>query len=392
MCAMLNKGFKFEIFPSEEQKELIWKTIGCNRLVWNLCLNKCIGDYQSEGKYNSAFDLDKQVTKWKNSKKYKFLNEVDSKSFQITTDNLCKAFKALSTGIRKFPRRHTKYSGKQSYTTSFTNTTSGGNIKVSYKEGWIQLPILKKIKASLSRKFIGQIKRATVSYEGNRYLVSLQVEVKSPKKLPKTTQCCGIDLGVKDFATVFSLEKIDGKHCSKVENPKHLSKSKNRLNKLQKNLSRKKKGSNNYAKAKAKLNKKHTKVRNQRKDFLHKLSKSLVDENQVICIEDLQVQKMIQEAPSKVRDSISDVGFRMFRTMLEYKSEWYGRTLVIVPTNYPSSQLCWKCGEKNPEVKDLNVRSWICPHCGCKHNRDKNAARNILTKGLRILNEQDTAA
>lgn len=389
---MTNKGFKFEIFPSEEQRERIWKTIGCNRLVWNLCLEKCVSDYQSNGKYNSAFDLDKQVTKWKNSKKYSFLSEVDSKSFQITTDNLCKAFRRLSKGVSKFPRRHTKYSGKQSYTTSFTNTTSGGNIKVSYKEGCIQLPILKKIKSSLSRKFIGNIKRATVSFEGNRYWVSFQVEVKETKALPKTTQCCGIDLGIKDFATIYSLEKVDGKHCSKVENPKHLKKSQERIKFLQKNLSRKKKGSNNYVKAKKKLNKKHTKVRNQRKDFLHKLSRSIVDENQVICIEDLQVKRMLESAPSKVRDSFSDVGWRMFRTMLEYKCNWYGRQLVVVPTNYPSSQLCWKCHHKNPEVKDLTVRKWTCPHCGCKHDRDKNASKNILTEGLRILNEQDTAA
>lgn len=389
---MINRGFKFEIYPSDKQKELIWKTIGCNRLVWNLCLEKCVNDYQSKGKYNSAFDLDKQVTKWKHTKKYKFLKEVDSKSFQITTDNLSKAFKALSTGVSKFPRKHTRKNGKQSYTTSFTHTTSGGNIKISYKEGWLQLPLLKKIKFFVNRKFRGQIKRATVSYEGNRYWVSFQVEVREPKALPKTTQCCGIDLGIKDFATIYSLEKIDGKHFSKVENPKHLSKSRNRLKKLQKDLSRKKKGSNNYEKAKVKLNKKHTKVKNQRKDFLHKLSKSIIDENQVICIEDLQVQSMIQGAPSKVRDSISDVGFRMFRSMLEYKSNWYGRQLVVIPPNYASSQLCWKCGTKNPEVKDLSVRHWTCSHCGCKHDRDKNAARNILTEGLRVLKEQGTAA
>ena len=391
---MINKGFKFEIYPSEEQKVLIWKTIGCNRLVWNLCLEKCIGDYQSEGKYNSAFDLDKQVTKWKNSNKYSFLNEVDSKSFQITTDNLCKAFKALSKGVSEFPRMHSKYFGKQSYTTSYTVTTidgKEGNIKVSYKDNWIQLPKLKKIKAFINRKVKGQIKRATVSFEGNRYWVSFQVEVTEPKALPKTTQCCGIDLGVKEFATIFSKEKVDGKHCNKIENPKHLRKSQDRIKKYQKDLSRKQKGSNNYKKAKEKLNKKHTKVRNQRKDFLHKLSRSIVDENQVICIEDLQVQKMIQDAPKQVRDSISDVGFRMFRSMLEYKCNWYGRTLVVIPQYFASSQLCWKCGTKNPDVKDLNVRHWICQKCKIKHDRDKNAARNILTEGLNLL-KQDTAA
>ena len=152
-------------------------------------------------------------------------------------------------------------------------------------------------------------------------------------------------------------------------------------------LSKKKKGSNNYEKARKKLNKKHFKVRNQRKDFLHKLSKSIIDENQVICIEDLQVKKMLENAPSKVRDSISDVGFRMFRNMLEYKCNWYGRQLVVVPSNFASSQLCWKCRTKNPDVKDLTIRKWTCPHCGMKHDRDRNASKNILTEGLRILKQ-----
>lgn len=192
-----------------------------------------------------------------------------------------------------------------------------------FKQNLVQLPKLGKVKAKLYKRFKGQIKQAIVSFENNHYWVSFQVEVKEPKALPKTTQCCGIDLGIKYFATIYSLEKIDGKHFSKVDNPKHLSKSKNRLKKLQKDISRKQKGSNNYEKTKEKLNRKHFKIKNQRKDFLHKLSKKLIDENQVICIEDLQVREMINNAPSKVRDSISDVGFRMFRSMLEYKCDWY---------------------------------------------------------------------
>ena len=305
----------------------------------------------------------------------------------MTSEFLDNSFKRMFKGLSKFPKKRTKRNSKPSYTTQCIKTTDGFNIKVFYKKNKIQLPKLGKVKAKLYRRIAGIIKRATISFEGNRYWVSFQVEVKEPKALPKTTQCCGIDLGIKDFATIYSKNKVDGKHCSKVENPKHLSRSQSRIKKLSKDVSRKKKGSNNYAKARKKLNKKHFKVRNQRKDFLHKLSRSIVDENQVICIEDLQVKKMIENAPQKSRSSFSDVGWRMFRSMLEYKSNWYGRTLVVVPSNFASSQLCWKCHHKNPEVKDLNVRKWTCPHCGCKHDRDKNASRNILTEGLRILKQ-----
>ena len=379
------KGYKFEILPSEEQKELIHKTIGCNRLVYNLCLDYKIKVYEKKGKSLSKFDINNYITKLKNKDKYSFLNEVDSRSLLCNSEYLDQSFQRFFKGQNCYPKFHSKHSSKQSYTTMIVTTTNGGNIKCFFKQNLVQLPKLGKIKAKLHRRFKGKIKQATISFENNRYWVSFCVDVKEPKKLPITTQCCGIDLGIKDFATIYNKEKVDGKHFSKIENPKHLSKSRNRLKKLQKDLSRKQKGSNNYEKSRKKLNKKHFKIRNQRKDFLHKLSKHLIDENQVICIEDLQVKEMIKDAPSKVRDSISDVGFRIFRNMLEYKCNWYGRTLVIIPSDYPSSQLCWKCGTKNPNVKDLTIRKWTCHHCGCKHDRDKNASKNILTEGLKIL-------
>lgn len=375
------KGYRYEILPSKEQKVLIQKTIGCNRLIYNMCLDHKIKVYEKNGKSLSKFDINNYITKLKHKDKYSFLNEVDSLSLQSTSDALHQAFQKFFKGQNRYPKFHSKHSSHQSYTTKCVNH----NIKIFFKKNIVVIPKLGKLNAKLYRRFKGQIKQATISFENNRYWVSFKVEVKEPKALPKTTQCCGIDLGIKDFATIYSLEKIDGKHFYKVENPKYLSKSRNRLKKLQKNLSRKKKGSNNYVKAKKKLNKKHFKIRNQRKDFLHKLSKSIIDENQVICIEDLQVKRMLENAPSKVRDSISDVGFRMFRSMLEYKCNWYGRTLIVVPKDYPSSQLCWKCGTKNPNVKDLTIRKWTCHHCGCKHDRDKNASRNILTEGLKLL-------
>lgn len=250
------KGYKYEILPSDSQKELIWKTIGCNRLVYNLMLKKKIRLYEKKGKSLSKFDIGKKIVKLKKKEEYDFLNEIDSRSFLCTSEYLDQAFQRFFKGQNQFPKFHSKHYSRQSYTTLFVPTTNGGNIKCLFKQNLIQLPKLGKIEAKLYRKFIGQIKRATVSFSGNKYWVSFCVECKEPKKLPETTQCCGIDVGVKDFATIFSKEKVDGKHCSKVENPKNLKKSQDRIKKYQKDLSRKQKGSNNYVKAKKKLNKK----------------------------------------------------------------------------------------------------------------------------------------
>lgn len=392
------KGYVFEILPNDEQQELIWKTVGCNRLVYNLMLDLKIRKHK-QGVSLSKFDLDKRVAKLKHKDKYAFLNDIDSLSLQVTTDNLNQAFQRFFEGQNKYPKFKSKHFSRQAYTTSFVN----GNIKVLFKSQQIQLPKLGKVDAKLYRKLKGKIKRATVCHDGNKFWCSIQVDTSKPKKLPKKKQVCGIDLGIKNFATICYKDSINSKSVRYeiVENPKFLKQSQERLKKLQEKLSKKqhetldkekheykddKKPSNNYIKLKKKVNKQHKKVRNQRKDFQHKLSKRLIDENQVICIEDLQVKKMIQQTNiDSIRDSILDAAFYQFKTLLTYKAEWYGRDLIKVDTYYPSSQLCWKCHKKDRKVKDLTVRRWTCSHCGCTHNRDKNAVRNILSEGLRIL-------
>lgn len=392
------KGYVFEISLTKEQEELFWKTVGCNRLVYNLMLDLKIRKHK-QGISLSKFDIDKRVAKLKHKEKYTFLNEIDSLSLQVTTDNLNQAFQRFFKGQNKYPKFKSKHFSRQAYTTSFVN----GNIKVLFKSQQIQLPKLGKVDAKLYRKLKGKIKRATVCHDGNKFWCSIQVDTSKPKKLPKKKQVCGIDLGIKNFATICYKDSINSKSVRYeiVENPKFLKQSQERLKKLQEKLSKKqhetldkekheykddKKPSNNYIKLKKKVNKQHKKVRNQRKNFQHKLSKRLIDENQVICIEDLQVKKMIQQTNiDSIRDSILDAAFYQFKTLLTYKAEWYGRDLIKVDTYYPSSQLCWKCHKKDRKVKDLTVRRWTCSHCGCTHNRDKNAVRNILSEGLRIL-------
>ena len=272
-----------------------------------------------------------------------------------------------------------------------------GNIKISSNNRYISIPKCSRIRIKMHRTFIGTIKSVTVSRTtDNKYYMSILVETEI-EQLEPTDKMIGLDLGLKSL--------IVDSNGHKYKNHKYLTKSQDKLAREQRKLSKMMKGSNNRNKQRikvARLHKKiynqrndylhklskHKKIYNQRNDYLHKLSKSIIDENQIICIESLSVKDMMND--SKLARNISDVSWSKFVSMLIYKADWYGRKLIKVPDNYPSSQLCHVCGYKNSITKDLAIRKWTCPKCGSVHDRDINAAKNILSKGIEILTKDGT--
>nr|DAL24113.1 MAG TPA_asm: endonuclease [Caudoviricetes sp.] len=366
------KAYKFRLYPNKEQEELIQKTFGCCRFVYNQTLSYRKEIYETQKKSmnkTSCNDYCNQVLK----KEYKWLKEVDKFALTNAIYNMNSAYQRFFKGYSNYPKFKSKRNNKKSYSTNFTNN----NIEISFESNKIKLPKLKWVKTKIHREFVGKIKSATVSQvSSGKYYISILVE-QEIKELPKNEFTVGIDLGLTDFAIT-----SDG---VKYSNPRYLRKSLNKLAKEQRKLSRKKKGSKNRNKQRIKVARVHEKITNQRKDFLHKLSSELINENQVICLEDLQVKEIQQN--KYLSQSVSDVGWYEFRRQLEYKAKWYGRTISFVDKWYPSSQICSNCGN-NTGKKTLDIREFDCPYCGRHHDRDINASINILNEGLRILNNK----
>lgn len=361
------KAVKVRIYPTDEQQAHLAQAFGCVRWVWNQSLSVMSLTYKETGKGLSAYDMKKQIPVWKTE--FEWLKECYSQCLQQSVLNLSQAFINFFDGRAQYPTFKSR-NGRQSI-------QYPQNVKVlSDKE--IKFPgKLGTLAAKVHRSIDGKLKTVTVSrMPDGRYYASLLIEdgVAKPKQSDEG-KAIGIDLGLIDFAVT-----SDG---SKYQNPRHLKKHERNLKCKQRKLSRKKdKTTTTRRKAKRAVAKVHSKISRVREDFLHKLSRKTVNENQVIVAENLAVKNMIKN--HNLAKSISDAGWGMFTTMLKYKAEQEGKIYLEIDRFFPSSHLCSNTLLSVPKM-DLSVRMFDCPHCGQKHDRDVNAAINIRNEGLRIL-------
>ena len=359
------KSYKYRIYPTDAQKILLSNIFGQVRFVYNLGLETKISAYIGNKKHIDVFDLNKQITELKKTDA-QWLKESPSQALQMAMANLDNAYTNFFRG-GGFPKFKNKYS-KQSF-----QIPQG--IYLSDDSKKIFIPKLKMVDIDLHREFNGQIKTSIISKSvTNKYYISILVETNIPKPNKKpiiVETSVGVDLGIKDFAIT-----SDGK---KFENQDFLKSALKKLRIEQRSLSRKQKGSNHYNKQKLKVALIHEHIKNKREDYLHKISRYLVDNYDTICIENLGTSNMMKN--NKLSRYIQDMGWYKFKSMLEYKCEWYGKNLSIIGRFDPSSKTCSSCGYINKELK-LSDREWTCS-CGVSHDRDINAAINIRNFGLR---------
>ena len=376
------KSIKIRIYPDINQKQFISKQLGCCRFIYNKLLDYRTNSFKDKN-ISISSQLGKYLTNLKKQKDYIFLTEVYDRCLRQTLIDLIKAYDKFFKLNKGYPKFKSKKDTKQSC--RFPNDVFNRKNYVCNKIKGNRITLINQLQNILfkcsrkdeiylnkNQKYIHSVTLIKTSTE--KYYLSILIDYNIKQKY-KLNTTIGLDLGIKDFIVDSNENRYENKHFYKNQEKK--------LKKLQKQLNKKQSGSNNRNKARIKLAKIHEKIKNQRLYYLHQITSKIVNENQIICIEDLNVSGMMSN--HKLAKSISDLSFYEFRRQLEYKCRWYGRQLIIIDRFYPSSKTCHNCGHIYKDLK-LSQREWICPHCKSLIDRDYNAAQNILDEGLKQIN------
>nr|DAG73680.1 MAG TPA: endonuclease [Bacteriophage sp.] len=360
----INRAYKFRLYPSREQAELLAKHFGCTRFVYNHFLNQRKEQYRLTGKSDNYYAQARSLTELKKQEATAWLKEINSQSLQFALRSLETAYTNFFQKRAKFPSFKSKHA-KNSFTVPQSVFIADGRLFIpKFKEG---------IKCRVHREIKGKVGKATISKTpSGKYFVSVFTEEEYVTPIKKSGKAVGVDMGLKDL-----LITSDGET---FKNNRYIKRYERKLAKAQQHLSRKKKGSKGFENQRLKVAKLHEKIANSRADYLHKCSISLVRRYDTICIEDLNVKGM--ERNHRLAKSVTNASWGAFVSMLTYKAEWNGKKVVKIDRFFPSSQTCNVCGYINKQTKDLSVREWECPVCHTHHNRDVNAAINILRFGL----------
>ena len=373
------KAIKIRLYPNATQVTQIDKLLGCYRVVYNQCLARKIKSYEenkvTENQTTLSYFIHHELLKDDN---FSWLKEQNTKVLKQSIIDLLDAYKMFFRGLNKFPKFKSKKDNKQSCRFE-KGAISKRNIYTNYK---LSLANIKNIKFKCSKKYAEYLQKNKLNIKSatlkklpcGEYYLSILVDGDLTHKVKKSYHTVGIDLGIKYFVITSDGEVFENLHFKKNKSKK--------LVRLQKQLSRKQNGSNNRNKARIKLAKTYKQITNKKQYYLHQISNYLIDENQVICMEDLNVSGMLRN--HCLSESIQEMNFGEFRRMLEYKANWYGRKIVFIDRFYPSSKTCNHCGYINKKLK-LSDRQWVCPDCGEIIERDYNAALNIRDEGIRLI-------